>query len=94
MRTEIKTRKTVPLSGGAEAHINLLNGESVITSPDLNDSAMGVGISHILHLSGQEENAFCCGENMRLNLHEKFVKTNGEDEDVDYVYTDCITALR
>ena len=90
MKTEIKTRKTVPLCGGAEAHVNLLTGENAITFTDITDGDMGVTISHVLQQNGNGENSFCCGKNMRLNLHETFVKNEDTAVDADYIYTDSM----
>ncbi len=90
MKTEIKTRKTVALCGGAEAHVNLLNGENIVSIPTIADEEMGIEISHILHQNGTGENTFCCGNNLRLNLHEKFVKNENPDIDANYIYTDCM----
>ena len=90
MKNEIKTRKAVTLCGGAEAHINLLNGENIVTIPTIADNEMGIEISHILHQNGTGENNFCCGNNLRLNLHERFVKNDNSAIDADYIYTDCM----
>ena len=90
MKNEIKTRKAVTLCGGAEAQINLLNGENIVTIPTIADNEMGIEISHILHQNGTGENNFCCGNNLRLNLHERFVKNENANIDADYIYTDCM----
>ena len=88
MKTEIKTRKAVPLCGNAEAHVNLFTGENIIKFTDISDKDMGITISHILHQNGNGANDYCCGPNMRLNLHEKFVKNTDPSVDADYIYTD------
>ena len=52
MKTEIKTRKTIPLCGGAEAHVELLTGKNIIKIPDITDDEMGVTLTHILQQNG------------------------------------------
>ncbi|MBQ7226536.1 MAG: hypothetical protein IJX02_08075, partial [Clostridia bacterium] len=91
MVTEIKTRKTVPLCGGAKAHIDLFTGEGLVTFTDLVDEEMGIEVSHIIApgLSGSD-NDYCCGKGTRLNLHEHFVKNEDETVDADYIYTDSM----
>jgi len=90
MKTENKTRKIVPLCGNSEAHVNLFTGENIIKFTDIVDKDMGVTVSHIMHQNGNEENPYCCGPNMRLNLYETFVKNTDSSVDADYVYTDCM----
>ena len=85
MKTEIKTRKTIPLCGGAEAHVELLTGKNIIKIPDITDDEMGVTISHIIPQSDYISTQFF-GDGLKLNLHENFVKSG----DTDYIYTDSL----
>ena len=85
LKTELKTRKTIPLCGGAEAHVELLTGKNIIKIPDITDDEMGVTISHIIPQSDYISTQFF-GDGLKLNLHENFVKSG----DTDYIYTDSL----
>ncbi len=77
--------KSFPLIGGAEAHINMFTGDKTVTIPDITDGNMGVTISHVLKNSDDD---FCCGNNVRLNIHEKLVRNLDAKTDSNYIYTD------
>lgn len=77
--------QTAQLVGGAEEIVDLFTGDSVTRIIDTADENIGIEISHILKRS---EDDFCCGEDARLNIHEKLVKNEDTDLSAEYVYTD------
>lgn len=79
--------KTFPLVGGAEAHINMLTGDKTVTVPDMIDENMGVSISHVFKYSDDD---FCCGNDVRLNVHETLVKNTDDEIEASYIYTDSL----
>ena len=74
----------VNLVGGAEEIFDLYTGDSVTKITDTKDENLGIEISHILKTS--EEN-FCCGENARLNIHEKLIQ---KEDSSCYTYIDSL----
>ena len=81
----LPSRKTVSLVGGVEAHVDMFTGETVKSFTDVVDDVMEIQISHVLK-SGNDD--FCCGDSVRLNLHEKLVRHETDSPIVNYVYTD------
>ncbi len=81
----LPSRKTISLVGGVEAHVDMFTGETVKSFTDVVDDVMGIKISHVLK-SGNDD--FCCGDSVRLNLHEKLVRHETDSPIVNYVYTD------
>lgn len=77
--------QTAQLVGGAEEIVDLFTGDSVTRIVDTADENIGIEISHILKRS---EDDFCCGEDARLNIHEKLVKNEDIDLSAEYIYTD------
>ena len=77
--------QTAELVGGAQEIVDLFTGDSVTKIVDAIDENIGIEISHILKRS---EDDFCCGEDARLNIHEKLVKNNDSDIASEYIYTD------
>ena len=77
--------KMFPLVGGAEAHINMLTGDKTVAVPDMIDENMGVSISHVFKYSDDD---FCCGNDVRLNVHETLVKNTDGEIEASYIYTD------
>ncbi len=82
------TEKEIPLCDGVVASANMHTGECVISFEDVSasDSLLGVGISHLHKLTGEEKH---CGKNFRLNLQEKFYKNADGTLDANYIYVDA-----
>ena len=83
----IPTKKSVHLVGGVEAHADILTGDTIMTFIDVEDDVMGLKISHVLKNNDED---FCCGDDVRLNLHEKLIKEDPTSISANYVYTDAI----
>ena len=81
----IPTKKSMSLVGGVDAHVDLLTGETVKTFTDIVDDVMGIEISHVLKNGNHD---FCCGDSVRLNLHEKLERQETDSPIIDYIYTD------
>ncbi len=81
----IPTKKSMCLVGGVDAHVDLLTGETVKTFTDVVDDVMGIEISHVLKNGNHD---FCCGDSVRLNLHEKLERQETDSPIIDYIYTD------
>ncbi len=85
---EIKPcRRQVALAGNAVGTLDALTGELSCEIPVASGEGLSVnaGVSLIHKNSGDMLN---CGDNFRLNLHEKLEKVSNDAYDSNYVYTD------
>ena len=73
--------QSAQLVGGAEEIVDMFTGGSVTRIVDAVDENVGIEIAHVLKRSDED---FYCGEDARLNIHEKLIK----DEESNYIYTD------
>lgn len=78
-------QRVLPLIGGAEEHFDMFTGDSSTTFKAIEDENIGVTISNVIKASDDD---FCCGENVRLNIHEKLVKNSDSNLKSNYIYTD------
>ncbi len=79
--------KSFELMNGLGAKVNMLTGETVLGFSDVpaDDFLLGMGISHIFKLTGEECN---CGANFRLSINERLNKVSDAALNANYIYTD------
>ena len=81
-------KQSFSLAGCANGELNLKTGEVITECSDVApvNSVLGIGI---LHVHKKSSDNLSCGDNFRLNLHEKLVRNSDSPfEDANYVYTD------
>ena len=79
-------RKTFSVETGANAELDVLSGNATVTFDDISDPVLGVAVSHVYK---PNDGITEYGQNFRLNLNEKLVKTSTTSTGVQYAYTDA-----
>lgn len=82
---QTSNKRTFSLVAGAVEYLDIFTGDSVTVLPAVNDDNMGVSISNILKESNEN---YCCGDNIRLNIHETLIKNTDSELKSNYIYTD------
>ena len=82
---QTSNKRTFSLVAGAVEYLDIFTGDSTTVLPAVNDDNMGVSISNILKESNEN---YCCGDNIRLNIHETLIKNTDSELKSNYIYTD------
>ena len=83
--------KVFDLTGGTQAKLDLVTGETSIIIPDISSEStlMGIGLAHIFQYNATENLGL--GHRFRLNLHQTLKKVNEYAGNVQcYEYTDAL----
>ena len=79
-------RKTLSVENGVGAEFDVLSGNATLVFDDIADPALGVAVSHVYKPNDAITEY---GQNFRLNLDEKLVKTSTTSTGAQYAYTDA-----
>ncbi|MBR3686744.1 MAG: hypothetical protein IKL66_04590, partial [Clostridia bacterium] len=79
-------RKTLSVENGVSAEFDVLSGNATVMFDDIADSVLGVAVSHVYK---PNDNIVEYGQNFRMNLDEKLVKTSTTATGAQYTYTDA-----
>ena len=77
--------KTLSLEPDANAEFDVLSGNATIVFNDISDPTLGVSVSHVYK---PNDAIVEYGQNFRLNLDEKLIKTSNSSTGAQYTYTD------
>lgn len=83
--TNHAVRKTVSMGNGVNAELDVLSGNATVVFDDIEDPVLGIAVSHV-YKPGNAITEY--GNNFRLNLDEKLIKTSVSSSGAQYAYTD------